>query len=263
LEKGFQLRKFDLIGSYSKNTAIRKASDVDFLAILARDDVRWGGKYVDSRTLLTRVRFWLSGLFQQTVMRRDQQALVIRFAGGAFAVDVVPGFFETMEDDGKVKYPVYSIPDGNGSWLQTSPEMHERYLRQADEQSGSMLARTIQLMKQWKSSRTPPIPLSSFHLELLLASEGVCVGIKSYAQCLADAFQLLVERQCRPLRDPVRISGIVSATNTEPQRQDLLRCALSARDRAYRALEAEGNGKIPQAKQLWNLIFNYKFPLYG
>ena len=215
------------------------------------------------RAIAVNSRLDIAERFQQTAMRRDQQALVLRFSGGSFAVDIVPGFFEDMDDNGQYRYPVFSIPDGTGNWLETSPEMHARYFKEADDHSISKLTRTIQFLKFWRSSRTPPIPLSSFHTELLLASEGICVGPKSYAQCLAESFFLLAKRQCRPLRDPLRISGIVPTTKTDLQREDLLRSVTLASDRAFRALEAEERGKNPQAKQLWNLVFNYKFPLYG
>jgi hypothetical protein len=196
-------------------------------------------------------------------MRRDQQALVLRFSAGSFAVDVVPAFFEKMDQINGHNYPVFSIPDGTGNWLPTSPEMHGRYFNEANEESISKLARTVQLLKFWRSSRVPSISLSSFHVELLLASEGLCVGPKSYAQCLAESFYLLAQRQCRPLRDPLRISGIIPATKTEAQRSDLLTSVTNACNRAFRALEAEANGKTHEAKRLWNFVFYSKFPLYG
>ncbi|MBI4428208.1 MAG: nucleotidyltransferase [Ignavibacteriales bacterium] len=263
LEKQFKLVKFSRIGSHSKGTAVRRFSDIDFLTVFSRDDARWGGRYIDSRTLLNRVRLWLTGRFQQTAVRRDQQALVLRFSAGSVAVDVVPAFFEGMDQTNGHSYPVFSIPDGTGTWLPTSPEMHGRYFNEADDASISKLARTVQLLKFWRSSRIPPVPLSSFHIELLLASEGICVGPKSYAQCLAELFNLLAERQCRPLRDPLRISGIIPATKTEPQRSDLLTSVSNACDRAFRALEAEAKGKTIEAKRLWNLVFYNRFPLYG
>jgi len=263
LLKQFDVKAFSMIGSHKKGTAIRRTSDVDFIVIFSRDDVRWGGQYIDSRTLINKVRMWLSGLFQQTTIRRDQQALVLNYSGGNFAVDVVPGFFEGMDTNGQVKYPVYSIPDGKGSWLQTSPEMHTRYINQENERSTYQLTRAIQLIKYWKFTRESQIPLSSFHLELLLSSESVCVGVKSYAQCLADAFDILAQRQCRPLRDPIGISGLIQSTNTELQRLDLYRSVCLARDRAFRAIEAEEKGNIIQAKRIWGVIFHNRFPING
>ena len=263
LQKQFDVKAFSMIGSHKKGTAIRRTSDVDFLVIFSRDDVRWGGQYIDSRTLINKVRIWLSGLFQQTAIRRDQQALILNYSGGNFAVDVVPGFFENMETNNQVKYPVFSIPDGKGSWLQTSPEMHTRYLVQENERSTYQLTMTIQLIKFWRFTRIPPIPLSSFHLELLLASESVCIGVKSYAQCLAATFNILAQRQCRPLRDPIGISGLVQSTNTELQRADLFKSVCLARDRSFRTVEAEEKGNVMQAKRLWSVIFHNKYPING
>ena len=258
LEKYFDLRKFDLIGSHSRNSAVRKYSDVDFFALFSRDDVRWGGKYIDSRTLLNKVAFILKGRYPQTAIGRDRQALVIGFGDGNYAVDVVPAFFE--EFDNELRSPIYSIPDSVGGWIVTSPYLHNRYINEANEQSNSKLIRTIQLIKWWQFSRIPKIPLKTFHLEILLACEGVCNGAKSYSECLTEVFDLLYKRQCRPFRDPLKISGLINATNTELQRDNLYRAVSLSRERASRALDFENSEKTIQAKRLWSIIFNGKFP---
>jgi predicted nucleotidyltransferase len=263
LEKQFKLVKFELIGSYSRGSAIRRFSDVDCMAVFSREDVRWGNRYVDSRTLLNRVRVWLTGRYLQTGMRRDQQALVVKFAGGMYGVDIVPAFFEGMKENDYAQYPLYSIPDGTGNWLATSPVTHGKFIRECGDASNSKLKKTVQLIKFWRISRYPPIPLQSFHLELLLSAEGICQGVKSYAQCVCASFGLLTQRQCRPFRDPLGISGIISATNTDQQRAILNKAANLAYGRALRALDFEEAGKTDYAKGLWNTIYNGKFPMYG
>jgi len=263
LEKQFELVKFELMGSHSRGSAIRRFSDVDYLTVFSRDDARWGSRYVDSRTLLRRVKSCLEGRYSQTAMRRDSQALVIKFGGGAYGVDIVPGFFEEMERNEFATYPLYYIPDGTGDWLPTSPATHGKFIRESDEASNSKLSRTIQLMKHWGFSRFPPIPFHPFHLELLFSAEGIFKGAKSYSMCLFDAFDLLSRRQCRPLRDPVGISGIITATITEPQRDYLYRAIVLARDRAWKAIEFEESGKVFNARGMWSTIFNGKFPAYA
>src|SRR6185369_1381794 len=69
LEKCFQIKKFGIIGSHSRGTAIRTFSDVDLFVVFSRDDARWGGRYIDSKTFVNRVKSCLAGRYLGTVMR--------------------------------------------------------------------------------------------------------------------------------------------------------------------------------------------------
>src|SRR5690348_15095381 len=66
LSKTFELRKFSLIGSHSRDSAIRQISDVDHLAVLSRDEARWGASLKNSTTFLNNVRRDLSERFWNT-----------------------------------------------------------------------------------------------------------------------------------------------------------------------------------------------------
>lgn len=255
LAKSFALKKFVVIGSHARGTAIRACSDVDFFAVISRDNVRWGDGYVRSSTTLDRVRQDLSNRFWRTETARDGQAIVLTFGNGS-AVDVVPAFFWEMGD----KYPIYQMPDGTGEWMPTNPEVHGAYLRRANLASGGKLRHTVQLLKFWRECRQPRIPLSSFHLELVLASEGVCTGARTHAQCLAAAWQVLADRSCRSMRDPLQIAGLVPSAKTPAQQEQVLRSVLFARDHAFAALAAEDDGDYHEALRQWDIIYNGSFP---
>lgn len=249
LAKSFALKKFVVIGSHSRGTAIRASSDVDFFAVVSRDDVRWGDVYVRSSTTLDRVRQDLSNRFWRTETARDGQAIMLNFGSGS-AVDVVPAFFWEMGS----KHPIYQMPDGAGRWMPTNPEVHGAYLRRANLASGGKLRRTVQLLKFWRECREPRIPLSSFHMEIALASEQVCTGAKTYAQCLALAWQVLADRACRSIRDPLQIAGLIPSAKTPAQQEQVLRSVLFARDHAVAALNAEDDGDYQEALRQWNII---------
>lgn len=255
LAKSFALKKFVVIGSHARRTAIRGYSDVDFFAVVSRDDVRWGDMYVRSSTTLDRVRHELSTRFWRTETARDGQAIVLNFGSGS-AVDVVPSFFWEMGS----KHPIYQMPDGTGEWMPTNPEVHGAYLKRANLASGGKLRRTVQLLKFWRECRQPRIPLSSFHLEIVLASEGVCMGAKTHAECLAAAWTVLVDRACRSMRDPLQIAGLIPSAKTPAQREQLLRSVLFAQDHAVAALNAEGDGDYQEALRQWAIIYNGYFP---
>lgn len=259
LKSNFSLNKSLLIGSTSRNTAIEGYSDVDLLAVFSRNEARVGERYVKSDTFLKRIRDDLDARFHATEVRRDGQAAVLNFAQGEESVDVVPAIFCGFK--GENKSPVYWIPDGTGAWIETAPEAHGKYLKLENIRSGGKLRKTVQLLKHWKNSRKDPIAISSIHIELLLASNQTCVGMKGYAQCLYEAFFLLYQRQCRGLIDPLGVAGTLACCQTAAQVERLYSCVQYAKEHSASALIAESRGNIREAARQWGLVFNGAFPI--
>lgn len=258
LSNSFAVSKSIFIGSTSRDTAIRSTSDVDLMVVFKRDEARWGANLVSSETLVNRVRNDLNARFHATTVRRDGQAVVIQFGNGSEPVDVVPAIFHEFR--GSARAPVYLIPRGDGEWMEAAPEAHQRYLNAKNNQSCNKLRRTIKLLKQWRASRANGIPLSSIHLELLLASENVCIGAKSYSKCVADTFDLLRRRECRGLHDPVGVAGVLYAVRTQAQYDQLRSSVEYAADHADRAVYAESCKDWKEALRQWDIVFNGTFP---
>lgn len=258
LETVFRTNRVELIGSHCRGSAIRGTSDIDLMLILSVSEVRWGETWRTSGTVLNNVRGQLQDRYYSTNVGRDGQAVVARFADNKHPVDVVPAVY--LRNGGVKNYPIYAIPDGDGWWMDTSPQAHNKFIREQDERSGGKLLRTAKLIKFWRRCRQPNVPLNSFHLELLLAQEGTCVGPKSYAACVNDALVLLADRECQPLEDPMGVSGWIPAANTEAKRQQVQNAAYSSAVRTYKACEAEDRGNSGEAYRLWDLVFNGYFP---
>lgn len=258
LQKSFNLKNHVFMGSTARQTALKGYSDVDLLAVLPRDVLKWGNGWISSDTFIRNVRDDLDERFHATDVRCDKQAIVIQFGGGAEPVDVVPGVFHEFKTAHKV--PVFRIPDGNGDWLETAPAAHNNYIKTEIERSGGKLAKTIQLVKHWRNCRAPSIPLASIHLELLLASSGICVGPKSYARCLFEAFQLLHKRECRGLHDPSGLTGVLYAVRTDAQAERLVNAVDHALEHSNSALIAEQNKDWQEAHRQWSIVFNGEFP---
>lgn len=257
LAASFALKKFLVGGSFVRGTFIHKSSDVDLFAVLSRDEARRGDSYVRSSTLLDNIRADLQARYPTTLVYKDVHAIVVNFATDGCSVDVVPSVFAGW---GQHKQPVYWMPDGDGWWMNTSPEAHNAHLKKADARSGGKLKRTAQLLKFWRECRSPKIPISSFHIEMLLAEHRICDGVKSYAQRLTQAFELLADRQCRDLQDPLGIGGYLGACRSKSQRDDALRSVIYSRDHAQAALLAEEARQTKEAKRQWNIVFNGDFP---
>jgi SMODS domain-containing protein len=256
LRVSFATSKIFPIGSATRGSAIPQTSDLDLMLVLRVHEARWGGKLMSSFSVLNNVRAQLQSRYRRTDIGRDGQAIVVDFEDGQRPVDVVPAVFAGVRG----AIPLYIIPDGRGGWITTSPALHRQYISHADERSGGKLKNVARMIKYWRWCRTPEIPLSSFHVELLMAHDGLCAGVKTYGQCLYNLFQLLSKRECRALQDPLRISGWVQAANTEAKRE---RAVAGVNDSAFhsaKALVAELEGDTPEAIPQWDIVFNGFFP---
>lgn len=246
-----------VIGSYARDTAIHGRSDVDLMAVLPVSEVRWGNRVITSKQALDKVRAALQDRYTATGIRRDGQAVVVGFGQGTYSVDVVPAVFDSFSVQ---RRPIYGIPDGSGGWMLTSPESHAKYLDDANQRSGHKLQYTAQLLKFWRTCWADEIPLQSFHVELLLASTDICVGVKSYASCLFEAFDALGRRGCRALQDPVGISGLIPVAGTSAKLERTLAAVIVGRENAQKAINAERLGSLAQAYTFWDRAFNGCFP---
>lgn len=255
LAEAFTLKGFVRAGSYSRGSFIRGGSDVDLFAVIARDDLRWGGGYVRSDTALSNIGAELKARFRSTSIYRDSQAIVADFQNSR--VDVVPSYFAGMTAQNK---PMYRIPDGVGGWMDTSPAQHNAFISRENELSRHKLRRVAQLVKFWRECRSPRVPISSFHIEMVLASEGICRGVKSYGECLMEVFQGLAQRECRGLQDPLRISGLIPAVKSDASRSAALASVRYSRDHAKAAFHAEYLGDTAEAYRQWDIVFNGSFP---
>lgn len=251
-----------IIGSFARGTYVRRTSDLDLLVTVPREEARHAGALVSSASVLGSLRDRLNTTFARTEVRRDGQAIVVHFGDGSRCVDVVPGVFDGMVEVARLgtKRPAFLIPTGDGRWQRTSPEAHDHYLADEDRRAGHKLRSVAKLIKHWRLCRTPEVPLQSFHVELVLAATGVCVGPRSYSQCLREAFAALASRSAMGLRDPLGISGIVPAASTQPGREACHRAVVYAADHSSRALEAEYRGQFQEAQRQWNIVFNNGFP---
>jgi hypothetical protein len=244
LEKDLDLVDVLPIGSYARGSAVHGASDLDLLAVLRQREIRWGAAAKSSHTILTAVRDSLRVRFPSTRLGRDQQAIVIDFSDGR-TIDVVPGWWAEARDDG---WPIYAIPDGDHGWMDTSPKRHAKYIMDADARSGGKLKHVARILKYWRASRRNPVPISSFYVELLMASTGLCPVGATYAECFAALLGSLSYLECEPIDDPLGISTGIEACATGAKRAAALGSVAASSERAERAVEAERHGHLREAE---------------
>lgn len=257
LRDQFAFYKLLTIGSYERGTDIAGESDVDLFAVFRRDEVTWGGSLKSSTTVLDNVRRALEGRYPGTTIYRDVHAIVVRFASGV-QVDVVPAFFDGMTPNGR--FPTYGMPDGSGNWMRVSPDAHRAYIEAADAAGGGKLRSTARLMKHWRARRPSGVSLSSFHIEMVLAQEGICTGVKSYASCLTELLMKLAARNCSALRDPLGIAGNIPAVKVPSLLGRTVDSIVHSRNHAKNAQDLDQWGSTADSRKQWEIVFNGPFP---
>jgi hypothetical protein len=255
LQSQFNLYDLLTIGSFKRGTDIAGESDVDLFAVFRREEVVWGDSVIASTTMLDKVRKALEDRYPNTQIYRDVHAIVARFSSGV-QVDIVPAYFAGMTLD---KHPTYGMPDGTGRWMKVSPSAHRAYIDAADTRAGGKLRGTARLMKYWRSRRPTGVSLSSFHIEMVLAQENICAGIKTYAQCFTELLMKLAERNCSALRDPLSIAGNIPAVKAPSLHQKTVDSIAASRDRAKEAQAQDVWGSTAEARRLWNIVFDGGF----
>ena len=159
LSSAFTLKSFLKTGSFSRGTFNKDSSDLDVFAVLSRDDMRWGRGYITSDTALGRIKEELEGRFRNTNVYRDVHAIVVEFTD--CQVDVAPAFFKGVTEQ---NWPLDSIPNGSGGWMEASPALHNAYIAQEDKPGGGKDSRhspTAEVLARWPtyfliSHRTAP-----------------------------------------------------------------------------------------------------------
>lgn len=258
IRAAFHVAKFARIGSLVRGSAIRGKSDLDLLVVFKRAEVTWGQSTVAPATLLERVRSALKQTFPNTELGRDGQAVVVRYADGR-SIDVVPGWYFGPISQGN-GWPLYQIPSGGRDWLPTAPDYHNAYIARGDVSAGGQLNAVVRVMKYWRQTRNSDLPLSPFHLEMLLTNWGTCNGGRSLSSYVAAALELLSQRECRALQDPCGISGYIHAAGSDSKRERLVQAVNASAKWAHEAVRSEALGRLTDAQYYWGLVFNGAFP---
>jgi predicted nucleotidyltransferase len=256
IRRSFKTTSIEVFGSVSRGTAIRQQSDIDLLVVMEPAEVLWAGQAISSTTLLSRLRNELLDRFPNTSLGRDGEAVVVPFADGRYPIDVVPGFL--AKGDGTIE--TYGIPSIDGRWKATAPGAHKGFIMRENFATGGRLSQAARLVKFWRCCRIPDVPVSSFHVELLLAGEKICGSKHSIAEAFYLTLKVLADRGCRGLRDPVGIGGLIPACSTDAKRDAAMRSVNYALDHSEAALRAMYAGERNEALRQWDIVFNGWFP---
>lgn len=234
-------------GSFNNGTGVRYYTDLDLLASVPAASQR-----DNSYNMLDAVKTSLQARYTDTSVHIRTPAVVCYFANGR-TVEITPGYYKESVNDNLV----YWIPELGGGWQKASPWAHNAYVRSVNSSLSSKVKPLVRLMKAIKYARN--IPISSFYLELRIAK--YCEGEKTivYEYDVASMLRRLVNDGLAATRDPMGISGLVSACTTDAQKEDAMSKLRTALARSENAIDAEKAGNHTDALYWWKMVFNREF----
>ncbi|MDG1417825.1 MAG: hypothetical protein P8P99_08490 [Maricaulis sp.] len=242
-----------LVGSWGKGTATQPVTDIDIffvipLAVYHRVEAYSGNK---QSALLQEVKNHLLNTYPQTNMRGDGQVVLVGFK--TIIIEVVPVVVTTSPN-------CYLMPDTNagGRWKPVTPQADVDHLNATDAACGANVRPLIGMLKAWK--RECNVPLKSFQIELLVSEflstyQWRTYDYYFYDWFIRDFFQFLCVKQHGYVYVP-STGDIVDLGDAWHSR------AISARDRALKACEAEYDDLTIEAGEEWQKIFGQQIPIY-
>lgn len=246
-----------LTGSYSRHTLISplKQSDIDVVVILnSKYFHHYNGQNGGQAGLLDQLKRVLKKTYPTTPdISRNGQAVTIQFTD--FAVDVVPAF--NRQGGG------YLIPNSiTQSWLSTDPKQHVQIWSEANQNHDGNLVPLMKMLKAWNRSNSSF--LRSFHLETMILQILHNVTISDFPSGVRYVFDKSREYVTKRNPDPAGYGDDVgSYLNTEDKIKNAVSRFETAYTRSIKAEEYARIGHIPNAVNMWRMVFGDYFPVYG
>jgi Second Messenger Oligonucleotide or Dinucleotide Synthetase domain len=253
LKKHFGVTRFFRTGSLGNGTSIRGYSDVDYFACIPTKNLKR-----HSLTTLQEMRNALTICFPgRDISIRMPAVRVLSSTKESVPIEIVPAY--RIEEDKKDKL-IYEIPNinNNGGWIRSSPDAHNNYVKEVDKKLGvNKVKSLVGILKAWKYYCD--IPIESFYLEMYIAkytSQWDCI---EYSCDITSILQSLYDKQLVPLKDPLGISGSILACSSKGRQSQALLKLEAAFVQAQKAQNAERAGRIDEAFDYWNGVFDGKF----
>lgn len=237
-------------GSFHHGTGVRGHCDVDVIVSLKDDQPG------NADVALSRVKAALERKFLYTDIRISRPAVVVEFAGGDERWEIIPGYFQRTEQD----CPVYAIPAPGGTWMETAPQVHLRYVNEQNASPAGGAKSLARLIKAYKYPNIGGFKVSSFYLEMraakYMASETSFVPHIDFLR-LGD---VLVGAELASMNDPTGVTGRFRATSTESYRLGALSRLRADVERTREAIALEKAGYAGDAFAKLDTVFLHTFP---
>lgn len=253
LVRNFGMTTMFRTGSYGAGTSVRHLSDVDYFAVIPSANLKSA-----SADSLTAVAAALRSTFSRTEgIRVDGPGVKIPFAGADEKVEIIP-----VHEVGKTQggFRMFGMPDGLGGWMHSSPEAHDAFVDLHNERLGRKLKPLIRFLKAWKLRRN--VPIRSFYLEMYAASYSVREKAILYPIDLARILEEMVSHNLNRIVDPIFSGAAIAPCTSVATHVDAVSKLSNAAVWARRATNAGLDGKLVEAFDAWDLVFDGFFPHY-
>lgn len=268
-------------GSFARNTKIRELDDIDLIYCLHADNAYYSKSligdiyYLHTESAGTRLRNLsinnqlssikivnklvssLSSIaqYKSSKIHRRQEAATLNLVSYDWTFDIVPAFYTTSG--------VYLIPDGNGNWKATNPELDQQYTARINKKHKVSIHQLIRTLKYWnRIAKMPTINSYLFENFVLNFCESK-EKLSDYIDVnLINFWNYLETNVYSTVIDPKSISPNLNQLSYE----DKIKISEKAKDsyvkgsEAYRLETEESNQK--SAINKWREIFGDDFPKY-
>jgi hypothetical protein len=254
LEKNFGCYNFFETGSFGHGTGVRHYSDTDYFAVCKTTNLKR-----DSTITLRDVKTALQSTFWST-SGIEVKTPAVRIPFGKFKsenLEVTPCDYQGLIETPLGKKATYDIPAYDGSWMRSSPDAHNAYVKKQDERLSGKLKPLIQLVKAWKFYNNAPI--RSFYLELRVTKYAEGESTIIYDIDLKRIMSLLAANQLASIRDPMGISGLIEASSTDAKKKDALSKLSTGLSRAEKEVDQRDND-LDKCFYWWDMFFDGRFP---
>jgi len=253
VEANFGLNRFFRTGSFGNGTSIAGYSDVDYFASIPRKNLK-----KNSFSTLTSLKDALDKRFPETGIRISSPAVVVPFGNDVSeTTEIVPADFIKRN---QYRRHVYDIPNRQGTWKRVSPDAHNAYVSRYNKRLSEKLKPLIRFIKAWKFYRN--IPILSFYLELFVTKHASNEKTIIYPIDIKTILKKLNDNKLTNIKDPMGISGYISACSSLEKKKESLAGLKRALTRVEYALAANKDGKIDDAFYWWKKVYADNFPSY-
>lgn len=252
LMSNFGMNRFFKTGSIGNGTNVNGYSDTDYFAGIPREKLKR-----NSIATLREIKDVLQSRFPRTNIYVSSPAVVVDFGRvKSETTEVIPADY--LKNENGVN--IYDIPDGNGSWMNSSPKSHNDYVTRINSSLGYKVKSLIRFMKAWKFYNN--VPISSFYLEMKTAKYASERNSIMYSHDIRAVLRHLLDNELASMRNPSGIPGIIVSCKSDADKEEALSKIRTALGRVNNAINAEIEIETKDAFYWWNLIFNKNFPSY-
>jgi hypothetical protein len=252
IKANFGLSRFFRTGSFGNGTSISGYSDVDYIASIPR-----GALKADSNVTLDQLKNVLDKRFPSTGVHINAPAVVVPFGTDVSeSTEIVPADYIERNSD----CSVYDIPDRNGGWMRSSPELHKAYIDYVDDKLNNKVKPLIRFVKAWKFNKN--VKIRSFYLEMYIGKFASGEKTIAYSIDIKTIFEQLSSNNFPSIADPMGVAGNIHPFQYVSDRTKATTEISEALGRAIHARNAEKENRIEDAFYWWDRVYGGSFPGY-